>query len=262
MAGPLPGADLKLNENSTHPPFDWSVGIPSDWALVDTAPGTWQRSAEQLIDYKFAGKKLPAAERRTVFGWIEHVVAESQRADTILCVMQFGKLSTGELGSTGVHMFWYDTSPKPAGLDLVRDMLPETANTTLLETPSGPAILTQDRSSLVPPGFRSRVSTQNYQVFLPIKGTNWMVLFSAATAQSELERVTYEVVTAMAHSVLTNTGDETTDTVSSDGDAKNEATAAGESDEFIEIDKPSAPGIARGFGTLVQRRSSGGTDRG
>jgi len=242
MAGPLPGDTLQLNENSTHPPFEWSVGIPSDWALVDTAPSTWQVSAERLIDHKFGGRSLPAAARRTVHGWIEHVVAESQRANTVLCVMQFGKLSTGELGSSGVHLLWHHTGDKPASLDLVRDMLAENTETALLETPTGPAILAQDRSSLIPPGFRSRVSMQNYQIFLPVPGTSWMLLFSASTAQQEMERVTYEVITAMAHSLLTATPD------AESGDAEPEG-------EFVPVDKPAAPGVARGFGTLVQRRS-------
>ena len=244
MAGPLPGDTLQLNANSTHPPFEWSVGIPSDWALVDTAPETWQVSAERLVDHKFGGRKLPAAARRTVHGWIEHVVSESQRANTILCVMQFGKLSTGELGSAGVHLLWHHTGDKPASLDLVHEMLPENADTALVETETGPAILAQDRSSLVPPGFRSRVSVQNYQIFLPVPGTSWMLLLSAATAQEEMERVTYEVITAMARSVLTATPDP---------DAGGEEPAQPE--EFVAVDKPEAPGVARGFGTLVRRRS-------
>ena len=250
MAGPLPGAELTLNHDSSHPPFEWSVGIPSDWAMVDTAPATWRVSAERLIDFKFGGRKLPAAERRTVFGWIEHIVAESQRAGTILCVMQFGKLSTGELGSAGVHLFWHDTGDKPAGLDQVRDMLPENADTTLLETRTGAAILAQDRSSLIPPGFRTRVSMQNYQIFLPVPGTTWMLLLSSATAQPEMERVTYEVISAMAHSVLTATPDAPAESGSDSADS------AG--DGFVAVDKPSAPGVARGFGTLVQRRSPSG----
>jgi hypothetical protein len=244
MAGPLPGEALQLNANSTHPPFEWSVGIPSDWALVDTAPATWQVSAERLIDEKFGGRKLPASARRTVHGWIEHIVSESQRANTILCVMQFGKLSTGDLGAAGVHLLWHHTGDKSASLDLVREMLPENADTSLLETATGPALLAQERSSLVPPGFRSRVSVQNYQIFLPVPGTSWMLLFSASTAQEEMERVTCEVITAMAHSLLTATPD-----------PDSESRTSAPPEEFVAVDKPEAPGVARGFGTLVRRRS-------
>src|SRR5262245_9192950 len=122
---PLPADDLKLNPNVPHPPFEWVIGLPADWALLDTNPESWRRSAERLVDERFYGRKLPAAERRAVLGFLEQLVADCQGAGTALSLVQLGRMSTGRVGSAGMHLGWFDSSPDPAGLAVVREALPQ-----------------------------------------------------------------------------------------------------------------------------------------
>lgn len=262
MSSPLPTEELTLNPRATHPPFAWSIGIPSNWAMLDTSPASWKLNAERLIDAKFQGKRLKAPEKRAIFDYLERCVAQSQQADTILCALQFGLLSNQQLGSAAVHLLWYDTGKSRAGLDEVHDMLPTQSNTTPLETGLGPALLVESQSSLIPPGATRRVRMMNYQGFLPVHGTRWMAILSGSAAQSEMERVVREVVTAMTLSLDVEEGhfEPPSGTAGDSGSGGAAGDPAAESTVdpnkgYERVGESAAPGIARGFGTLVQRGS-------
>jgi hypothetical protein len=198
---PLPGSDLKLNPNVAHPPFPWFIGIPTDWMLLDTNPQSWQVSAERMVDERFHGRKLRAAERRTVLAFLEQLVADCQRSGAALSVVQLGRMSTGVVGSAGLHLGWFDSAPDPAGLALVREVLPRTGIVEEIDTVSGPGLLHRDTASTVPPGGTVRVRSTVLQLFLPVAGTTWTAVLSAATPHLELERVLDQVIRAMAQSV-------------------------------------------------------------
>jgi hypothetical protein len=202
MLDPLPSSDLKLNPNVAHPPFPWFVGIPSDWALLDTNPQSWQRSAERMVDDRFYGRKLRAAERRAVLDFIEQLVADCQRSGAALSMVQLGRMSTGAVGSAGLHLGWFDSTPDLAGLALVREVLPRTGTVEEVDTPCGPGLLHRDTASTVPPGGTGRVRSTVLQLFLPVQGTTWTAVLSAATPHPELERVLDELIVAVARSIL------------------------------------------------------------
>ena len=96
------------------PPCGWTVSVPADWTRLDTAPATWARSAGRLVTERFAGRS--AAERRAAYGVVEQLVADCQRARAALSLLRLGRMSTGAVGSAGLHLGWYDSAPEPAGL--------------------------------------------------------------------------------------------------------------------------------------------------
>ncbi|MGC9668863.1 hypothetical protein ACNTMW_20180 [Planosporangium sp. 12N6] len=199
---PLPASDLKLNPNVAHPPFPWFIGIPRDWALLDTNPASWQRSAERMVDDRFHGRKLKAAERRAVLDFVEQLVADCQRSGAALSMLQLGRMSTGTVGSAGLHLGWFDSAPDLAGLALVRDVLPRTGTVEEVDTPTGTGLLHRSTVSSVPPGGTTRVRSTVLQLFLPIEGTTWTAVLSAATPHPELERALGELIVAVARSIL------------------------------------------------------------
>ena len=117
------------------------IAIPSDWVLLDTNPESWQHSAVRMVDDRFHGRRLRAAERRGVLDFLEQLVADCQRAGAALSLVQLGRMSTGAVGSAGLHLGWFDSAPQPAGLALVRQSLPRTGTTEEVRTPHGPAVL-------------------------------------------------------------------------------------------------------------------------
>jgi hypothetical protein len=199
---PLPSSDLKLNPNVAHPPFPWLIGIPSDWFLLDTNPQSWQRSAERMVDDRFAGRKIRAAQRREVLTFVEQLVADCQRSGAALSLLQLGRMSTGAVGSAGLHLGWFNSAPDRAGLALVREVLPRTGTAEEVDTPCGPALLHRDSASTTPPGSLTRVRSTVLQLFLPVEGTTWTAVLSAATPHPEMERVLDEVIVAVARSIL------------------------------------------------------------
>jgi hypothetical protein len=198
---PLPAEDLQLNPNAAHPPVPWLIGVPADWAVLDTNPATWKRNAERLVDDRFFGRKLAAADRRAALGFLEQLVADCQRSGAVLSMVQLGRLSTGEVGSAGLHLGWFDSAPDPAGLALVRESLPTTGIVRELDTASGPALLHQDTASVVPPGASTRVRSTVLQLFLPVSGTTWTAVLSAATPHPEMEPVLDQLIVAIARSI-------------------------------------------------------------
>lgn len=198
---PLPAGDLKLNPNATHPPFPWVIGIPADWVLLDTNPESWQRSAGRMVDERFHGQRLRAAERRAVVEFIEQLVADCQRAGAALSLIQLGRMSNGAVGSAGLHLGWFDSDPNPAGLALVREALPRTGTTTEVETPAGVGLLHRDTASTVPPGAMTRVRSTVLQLYLPLAGTTWMAVLSAATPHPDLEPMLDTAIVAVAQSI-------------------------------------------------------------
>ncbi len=253
MTNPIPSADLTLNPKATHPPFSWSIGVPHDWAMLDTAPATWQRNAERLIDFKFAGKRLPAKEHRMVFGYLESAVAQTQKADSILCVLQFGRMSTGDLGSTGINAVWHNTGHRTASLEAVHQFVPNAATTSPFDTRLGPGLMCEQQTSVMPPGSGTRIAAQNFQAFVPVAGTSWMLILSGSAAQPEMERVTREAVLAMAHSLAVD-DDALPSETSTRTTAATPPTAGEESaaTKMTRVDGAGMPGAWRGFGTFIR----------
>jgi hypothetical protein len=198
---PLPSGDLKLNENVPHPPFPWLLGIPSDWILLDAHPQSWQRSAERMVDDRFQGRRIRTAERRAVLDFVEQLVADCQRSGAALSLLQLGRMSNGNVGSAGLHLGWFDSAPDPAGLALVREVLPRTGTVTEVDTPSGPALLHRDTASSTPPGSLTRIRSTVLQLFVPLTDTTWTAVLSAATPHPELERAVEEAIVAVGQSI-------------------------------------------------------------
>lgn len=247
MTGLLPEAGLRLNPDAVHPPFGWHVALPSDWAILDTHPSSWQRSLERLVDDRLAGQRLKSAERRQVLHFLSDLVANCQRAGTLVSLVQIGRLSSGAVGSAGLHLAWYDSSPDPASLAVVRQAVGRQGVIEEIDTPAGPAMLQRDHLSLAPPGSTTRVGLTSLQAFLPLSARTWTAVVATAGAHPEMLPVLYDLVVAVVGSIRPL----------DDQPAHPESapTAAPESGTvYTPVPPPKAPGVERGFGTLVVHR--------
>lgn len=249
MTGPLPAEQLSLNPDVTHPPFPWLIGIPSRWALLDTNPASWQRSAARLVDERFAGRSLKAAERRGVLGFVEQLVADCQRANATLSMIQLGRMSTGAIGSAGLHLAWFDSRTEPASLALVRQSLPRSGLVEEVSAAAGPGLLHTDHASIVPPGATTRVRSQVLQFFLPLPGSTWTAVLSAATPHPEMEAMLRELIIEVGGSI------ERADEAESSAESSRRPDAGAETYESAPPAR--GPGIEKGFGTVLRRRVEG-----
>jgi hypothetical protein len=127
-------------------------------------------------------------------------------------------MSTGTVGSAGLHLAWFDSAPAPAGLAVVRESLPRTGTVAEVDTPVGPALLHRDTAVTVPPGGLTRIRSTVLQLFVPVRTTTWTAVLSAATPHPELERVLNEVMIAVARSLLPTTPEAIAEAIADDAD--------------------------------------------
>lgn len=201
MTGVAAVLPARLDPSAPHPPFGWSIDLPADWALLDTAPPSWRRSAERLVDDRFDGDRLSRPERRGVLDVIEALVGDCQRAGTVLSVLQLGRLASGGVGSAGLQLAWYDSAPEPAGLAAARRAVPHRGTAVEVPAATGPALLHEDRMSVVAPGTAQRVALTTHQVFVPVHPTTWTAVLSTASAHPELTGTLRELVLTVAASI-------------------------------------------------------------
>jgi hypothetical protein len=202
-----PGERLTLDPAAPHPSFPWAIGVPPDWALLDTAPASWARSAVRLVDDRFGAGSLRPAERRAVLGVVEQLVSDCQRAGAALSLLLLGRLPDGTVGSAGLHLGWYDSAPDPAGLAPVQDSLPRTGTVEDVATPIGPALLHTDTALIVPPGTARRVRSRVLQLFLPLPDTTWTAVLSGSTGHPGLHRPLEGAVREVGRSLRRWTGE-------------------------------------------------------
>ena len=244
----LGGRSLQLNPGVTHPPFAWSVDLPADWALLDTHPQTWRRSAERLLDERFAGTRLSRPERRGVLDFLEQLVADCQRAGTALSVVALGKLGSGGVGSAGLHLAWHDCAPRAADLAQARRAVPDRGTASEVAAATGPALLHVDRMSVVPPGTATRVPLASYQVFVPLVPTSWLAVLSTASAHPELSDALRALVVAVAASVRP-----ADHTLPDDVDAPASRPGDDTPPDDVDAPAPRPAGFERGFATRLHR---------
>lgn len=248
MTGMLPPIErIAFNPHAPHPPFSWYVSIPSAWALLDTNPATWQLSVTRLVDERFAGRSLRAADRRAVHTFLEQLVADCQRAGTVLSMVQLGRMSTGEVGSAGLHLAWYHSGHQAASLAMVRESLPRSGLVEEWDTPVGTALLHVDQAATTPPGGTLRIRSRVQQVYLPLPDTTWTAVLSAATPHPEMHTVLDDVLKAVVTSILpVQAADPDNELPSPSGDGGLDPAAGTD-----------AAGVEKGFGTMLRRRVDG-----
>lgn len=252
----LTGDRIELNPDVPFPPFPLWLRLPAAWSQLDSNPATWRRSADDLIDTTFRGSRLPARERRDIVALLEGLVADCQRAGAALSLITVGRRAAGGAASFGLHLA-FASDGRPASLGRVHDILPRTGVAGEISTESGPGVLHRDRMTMVVPGTAEIAVLTTIQAFVPIPDTSWTVVLSSASAHPELTDALESMVRAAAESVRTEqgaTGDDATDSAVPLR-ARHRATLAEESSVAEQaVDRPAAPGIERGFGTLVLRR--------
>jgi len=243
VTGLLPEAGLQLNPDAAHPPFRWHVALPSEWAILDTHPSSWERSLEGLVDDRLAGQRLKAAERREVLQFLGTLVGDCQRAGAVISLVQIGRLGNGTVGSAGLHVAWYDSSPDRASLALIHQAVGRHGVTAEIDTPAGQALLQRDHVSIAPLGSTTRRGSTTLQVFLPLTASTWTAVVATAAAHPEMVPMLRDLVVTVAGSIRPLDAQP----------APSEPTPAddGPGVAYTPTPPPDAPGIERGFGTLI-----------
>jgi hypothetical protein len=247
---------IQLNADVPFPPFPLWMQVPSTWSQLDSNPGTWRRSAEDLIDTTWRGSRLPGKERREVLALLEGLVADCQRAGAALSLITVGRLPAGGAASFGIHLA-FASDGRPATLGRVHDILPRTGVAGEIATNSGPAVLHRDRMTMVVPGTAEIAALTSIQIFVPIPDTSWTVVLSTASAYPQLTDALESTLRAAAQSITT-TGEHTANTGGA-GDIAAEVDGAPPPD-FQAGPAPRGPGFERGFGTMVVCRFDPPTD--
>ena len=238
-------AGLQLNPDASHPPFRWHIALPSDpsWSVLDTNPSTWERAAQRLVDDRLAGQRIKTAQRKSVLRFVADLVASCQQAGTVLSLIQIGFLSSGQLSTAGLHVAWYDSDPDPASMATVRQAISAQGVVEHHDTAAGPVLLQRDFQSITPPGSVERVGLTSLQAFLPLEHTTWTAIVATASAHPTLTDLLHTLVLEVAGSIHILDGD-------------SDSFPAGPDDETVyeQVESARAPGIERGFGTLVTHR--------
>jgi hypothetical protein len=247
----LPIDGLRLNPDAPHPPFAWQVALPESWAMLDTHPATWQRSLERLVDQRLAGRRLRAADRRELVSYLEDLVTSAQRGGVLISLVQIGVLSSGGAASAGLHLAWYDSSPDPASMATVRKAVGRQGVIEEIDTEAGPLLLQRDHITAAVPGSPVRRGLTSLQAFRPLSGRCWTAAVATASAQPEMTDLLRDLTLATAGSIqpADDTGTGPSPTPQPDDQPDRQPAAP-----FDPVDKPAAPGIERGFGTMVLRR--------
>ena len=242
--GELTSDRMELNPDVPGPPFPLWIQVPAAWSRLDTNPASWQRSADELIDTTFRGSRLPGKERRQIMALLEGLVADCQSAGAAISLITVGRRASGGAVSFGLHLA-FASDGRPASLGRVHDILPRTGVASEVSTASGPAVLHRDRVTMVVPGTEEIAALTSLQVFVPIPQTNWTVVLSTASAYPELTDALESLLRSAAMSVRVEPGDP--------GSGDDEAV------DLVAVRPPErssegAPGMERGFGTLVLRK--------
>jgi hypothetical protein len=192
-----------LNPDVASPPFAWEVALPDEgsWAWLDTHPSSWQRSVDRLVDDRLAGTRLRAAERRAVIANVGDIVSAAQQAGALLSLIQIGLLESGKLGTAGLHIAWYDSTPDPADLAMVRRAISNQGTVERHDTSAGVVLLQRDSRLVLPPGHESKVRVTSLQAFLPVPDRCWTAAIATAGAHAELTEVLHGIVLAVASSI-------------------------------------------------------------
>jgi hypothetical protein len=254
--GELAGDRIELNPEVPFPPFPVWMRVPATWSRLDSNPGTWRRSADDLIDTTFRGSRVPARERREIVALLEGLVADCQRAGAALSLITVGRRAAGGAASFGLHLA-FASDGRAASLGRVHDILPRTVVTSEIITGVGPAVMHRDRMTMVVPGTAEIAALTSVQVFVPIPGTSWTVILSTASAYPELTDPLESLIRAAAHSIRTTETDDADTLAAGTGTVTGQLADGGPEaveGEFTTPATPGGPGFERGFGTMVLRR--------
>ncbi len=243
---------VELNPDAPRPSFPLFMDLPATWCLLDTNPSSWERSAQTMIYTTFRGSRLGAKERREVMAFFDQLVADCQRAGATLSLIQLGRLNQGGAASLGIHLAFGDEG-QPATVEMVRDTLPRNGITREVRSGVGPALLHSERMTMVPPGATELVAMTSVQIFVPIPDTTWTAVFATASAYPELTEPVEQLLTRIVESFRRTAEPVPLPTRVTDGDAT-PADGADDPDDYVELPRTKAPGIERGFTTLVRKR--------
>ena len=197
--GTLPGARIELDSEVAHPPFAISIGLPTDYILLDTQKGTWRRSAERMVREAFGGG-LRAAERRSALAVLENLVVNCQRGGAALSAIWLGRLADGQLASAGLHLAWA-REKATASLGRIHAGLSRNGTATETDTGVGPGLLHRSRSNVMVPGTDRIVSVSKFQLFVPFPDTRWTAIISTSSAFPELTPILDRQLVAIAATI-------------------------------------------------------------
>lgn len=168
--------------------------------MIDIKATSWQRSARRLIDDRFAGGLLSAADHRAIEVHLSELVASCQRSGAVRSMIRIAPLDDGGLSTAGLHIAWFDSTPEPASLAIVRRALPRDGLIEEHSTPNGDVLLHRQSQTSSVPGREGRVGLITLQAFVPVPQQNWTAVVSTASAHPETTELLESTVLSVAAS--------------------------------------------------------------
>ena len=207
MTAAVPAPHAVAQVRIGQPPFAYRVEAPDSWTRLETAPNTWQRSVQRVLDPPERTRRLPAALRRGAAALLEDAVSVAQQTGVVLCLTKLAVDERGRQFCGTLSLAWYDSTPVAADLAFAR--LVAGGNTRPgveleeFDTPLSRAVLRCDRvvapadlDLLLPLG-----RSHTVQAFVPVPDTHWTALLSGTVGDPHHLELLTKLVRWMAGSL-------------------------------------------------------------
>lgn len=178
---------IDWHPDAIHPPFEWSVKLPQDWAVLQTHPATWERQVNRIVDDQFAGQRLPSKVRKELVKSLSAAVAMAQKKKVLLTLVRVGvNDETRRPETIAFHLMWSSSSPRLASMAPIRKAVASSKGSVEeLTTPTGHAFALTTATTVDKSGPES-TEVLTVQSFYPLPTTAWTLVLSASTSRLDL----------------------------------------------------------------------------
>ncbi|NMO00488.1 hypothetical protein HH308_04575 [Gordonia sp. TBRC 11910] len=192
---------IEWHPDALRPNFEWSVALPTDWAVLQTHPSLWQRQNERIVDDYYGGKRVAARVRRALLRSLEDAVAVTQKNRVLLTLIRPGVDAEGRIENVALNVMFTSSSPRLASMAPIRKALETKPGTTEeLTTPSGNAYVVFVRTDEQQDGDTTRESV-SVQAFYPLPSTTWTLVVGTTAPRPDLTEALRDMVIRLIASV-------------------------------------------------------------
>lgn len=191
---------LEWHPDALRPPFEWTVELPPDWAVVETHPARWKRQNERIVDDYFDGRRVAAKIRRELLRALGDAVAAAQQKKVLLTLVKPGVDDEGQINNLALTLMFSTSSPRLASMAPIKRAFGSGEAYTERTTPAGNAYATTVLRQRRRDGSRTR-EVLSVQAYLPMAGTPWTLAAALTTPQVDLQEQLLDMVIRCISSV-------------------------------------------------------------
>lgn len=197
---PLAEQAIRFHPSAVRPRFVWTMHLPNRWAFLDTHPEVWSTRVDRIIDEFYLGRRLRAAEKRTLRNQLTSTVQAAQKNGIAMVFLLPGSNDDGEVVACTILVRWQSSAPQSASLTAVESAFSASKSLERRSSPSGAAYALFSETTKVGPWAQQR-SMWNTQAFVPVPTTSWTLVLSGSAPSAEQGDAVREMVIHMAGSL-------------------------------------------------------------